>query len=323
MVCDPQTSAVIKLFDLKEGPPPTFPTIKCLAFGPDSRTLAAGGFDGIARVYNLNVKNPADPKEQRLCEGHLSSIYALAFSPDGRTLVTGSYDKTVRLWEAFSGKSIANFKGHFGEVTGVAFVKDGRSVFSAGADTVAYQWDVPGLTNNGKLPALTLAVQELEEAWTTLLSEETSRGHEIMWKCIASGKQAVPHLTKEKKLYLLDPDRVKKLFKDLDSNHFPTRTAAMTELTGYGRWMEGRYDAAMSNPPSLEYKRRVEMLKEKLNAINSPSLAQERLRVHRIMVICEQVGGPDALAALKQLADRGPEEDIREDAQAAILRMTR
>jgi hypothetical protein len=184
-----------------------------------------------------------------------------------------------------------------------------------------FQWDVPGLTNNGKLPELTLAFQELENAWTTLASEETPRGHEMMWRCIASAKQAIPHLTSEKKLYLRDPERVKKLFRDLDSSNYATRTAALNELTSYGRWMEGRYDTAIANSPSLEYKRRVEILKEKLSADKSPSLAQERLRVRRIMLMCEQAGSPDAVEALRKIADKGPEDDLRDEAKASLERL--
>jgi WD40 repeat protein len=323
-VFNPQTGAILKTFDFKTGPTPAHPTIKSLAFGPDSKTLAAGGWDGIARLYNLAAANPTDPRNHRRCDGHLSAIDSIAFSPDGRTIVTGSVDKTVRLWEAFSGKQIAVFKdkAHFGAVTGVAFANDGRSVFSAGMDTVGYHWDVPGFGSR-KLPGLTLTPTELEDAWTTLLTEDTPRGHETMWKCIASAKQAVPFLTKQKKIYLLDPERVKKLFRDLNSAHYPTRTAAQTELESYGRWMEGRYDAAIADPPSLEYKRRIEMLKERVDATKAPSLAQERLRIRRIMLICEQSGGPDALATLKQLADRGPEEEIREEAAASVERMSK
>ena len=95
----------------------------------------------------------------------------------------------------------------------------------------------------------------------------------------------------------------------------------MGELASFGRWMEGRYDAAMANPPSLEYKRRVETLKEKLNAKDSPSLAQERLRVRRFMLMCEQVGGADAMDALKKLADKGPEEEVREEAKGSLSRL--
>lgn len=316
---DPQTNTLIRSFDVKEGPPAPTPLVASLAFGPDSKTLAAGGWDAMIRVYNLMAQNPTDARERRLCEGHHSAVFAVAFSPDGRSLVSGSFDKTTRLWEAFSGKQIAEYKGHLGEVRGVAFAADGRSVLSASSDCNALHWDVPGLDGKGKLPELTLGLQELENAWLTLTTEETARGHEAMWRCIASAKQAVPLLTK--KLYYLDPARVNKLFKDLDSPHYPTRIAAVTELTHYGRWMEGRYDAAMANPPSLEYKRRVEVLKEKLSGGNSPSLVQERLRVRRIMLMCEQAGGPDAIEALRKLAERGPEEEIRAEAKASLQRL--
>ena len=95
----------------------------------------------------------------------------------------------------------------------------------------------------------------------------------------------------------------------------------MTDLASYGRWMEGRYDAAAANPPSIEYKRRVEILKERLSAANSPSLAQERLRVRRFMLMCEQFASPDAIDSLQKLAAKGPEEELRDEARASLLRM--
>ena len=249
----------------------------------------------------------------------MSAIYALAVSADGRTVLTGSFDRTVRLWETFSGKQIGLYKGHIGPVTGVGFVKDGRSIYSGSADTTIFAWNVPANADKGKLPEVVLGFPELEKAWDTLSSEETARVHETLWRCIASSKEAVPHLTKY--LHTDDPERIKKLFKDLDSGHYPTRMGAQNELAKKGRWMEGRYDSAIANPPSLEYKRRIEVLKEKLNAQDSPSIARERLRVRRIMMICEQVGSPEAIAALQRLADRGPEEELREEAKASLDRL--
>lgn len=316
---DAHTKELIQSFDVREGPAATFPSVKVLAFAPDNKTLAAGCFDAVIRIYDTSAKNPADPKEQRLCEGHTSAILALQFSTDGRLLISGSFDRTARLWEAFSGKEVTAYRGHIGAVTGVAFVKDARSFYSASADTTILQRDVPGLSNNGKLPELTMTFQELEKAWEILATEQTPRGHEVMWRSIASAKQAVPHLTKY--LPTEDPERVKKLFRDLDSAHYPTRFAAQTELAKKGRWMEGRYDAVIANASSLEYKRRVEVLKEKLNAQDSPSIARERLRVRRIMFICEQVGSPEAIEALQKLADKGPEEDLREEAKASLQRL--
>jgi hypothetical protein len=223
------------------------------------------------------------------------------------------------LWEAFSGKQIAAYLGHRGPVTGVGFVNDGRSFYSGSADTTIFGWNVPANADKGKLPELTINFQELEKAWDTLSSEETPRAHEALWRCIASSKQAVPHLTKY--LHTDDPERIKKLFKDLDSGHYPTRLSAQNELAKKGRWMEGRYEAAIADPPSLEYMRRVEVLKEKLNAQDSPSIARERLRVRRIMMLCEQVASPEAIAALQRLADRGPEEELRAEARASLGRL--
>ena len=220
---DMPSGALARSVDVKEGPAPPFPLVASLAFGPDSNTLAAGGFDAMIRIYNLNAKNPSAEKERQLCEGHQSAVYAIAFSKDGRSLVSGSFDKTVRLWETFSGKQIALFKGHVGAVMGVGFPRDGQSVYSAATDTVVYRWDVPGLSNNGKLPDLTLPVGELDAAWKLLATEETPRGHETMWRCIASAKQAISHLMKPDHVKLLDPDFIKKLFRDLDSSHYPTR----------------------------------------------------------------------------------------------------
>ncbi|HZZ80657.1 MAG TPA: hypothetical protein VFE62_19295 [Gemmataceae bacterium] len=310
---------LIRSFDVKEGPAPTFPTVRLLAFGPDNKTLAAAGFDAVVRIFDCTAKNPTDAKDQRLCEGHTSAICSLAFSGDGRMLLTGGFDRTARLWEAFSGRQIALCKGHVGPVTGVGLARDSRSFYSGSADTTIFAWNVPGIATNGKLPEVTLSYQEIEKAWDTLSSEETSQAHDVLWRCIASSKQAVPHLTKY--LHTDDPERIKKLFKDLDSGHYPTRIAAQNELAKKGRWMEGRYDAAIANPPSLEYKRRVEVLKEKLNSQDSPSIARERLRVRRVMMICEQVGSPEAIAALQRLSDRGPEEELREEARASLDRL--
>ncbi len=320
-VWNPATGDLTRTFDIKDGPAPNHPIVASLTFGPDSKTIAAGMFDASIRVFSIEARIPSDPLFHRNCEGHASVAYSIAFSPDGRTLISGSFDKTIRLWEAFSGKTIATFKGHGGPVVGVAFTNNGRSAFTGSLDTVIYQWDVPGLTGKGTLPNIVLSPQEVADAWSNLTLEETAKGHEFLWRVIASPKPAVDDLAK--KIYLVDPENVRKLFKELDSGNFAIRNTAMAKLIGYGRWMEGRYDEALIDPPSLEYKRRVEMLKDKLNQSNSPSLVQERLRLRRFMLICEQVGTPEALAALKMLSARGPEEDLRDEAKNSVERLSK
>jgi WD40 repeat protein len=66
-----------------------------LDVSPDGRSIAAGGSDGIVRVWRR-----ADGKLLRALSGHAGSVWSVAFSPDGRRLVSGSTDSSVLVWEA-------------------------------------------------------------------------------------------------------------------------------------------------------------------------------------------------------------------------------
>ncbi|MFE3252867.1 NACHT and WD repeat domain-containing protein [Streptomyces sp. NPDC059209] len=68
-----------------------------LVFGPDGKTLAAGGNDGTVRLWNVALPDKITPLGNPLT-GHADDIRAMAFTPDGTTLATGSTDATVRLW---------------------------------------------------------------------------------------------------------------------------------------------------------------------------------------------------------------------------------
>ncbi len=310
------TGQPIKTFDTRDGPPAAQPLVAALAFAPDGKTLAAGCYDGLIRLY----ATPSG-KEIRACEGHISVPFALAFSRDGRTLASGSFDRTVRLWETFSGSAIAVFNGHFGQVQGVAFAPDDRTLYSAAADTTALAWDVPGFGNPASLPATKLSEADLEKAWLELAALDTAKAHTAAWRLIAGANDAIPFMSR--KAYLLDPEVVRQLFKDLNSESYTVRTVAMKKLQEYGRWMEGRLQTSLDSPPSLEAKRRSEQLLKALNVPGALSLQQERLRMRRLMLILEQVGDELALQLFRSLASRAPEEDLQEEAKSSLARLNR
>lgn len=311
---DVESGKEVRKFDSKEGPPGSLPAIASLAFSPDGKTLAAGCYDAVLRLYDSGTG-----KEIRALEGHTGVPYGLAFSADGRILASGSFDRGVRLWETFSGLSIATLAGHQGPVTALAFLPSGRGVFSGSADTSILHWDVTGTSKDGTLPKMSLGQPDLQNAWAQLASEDAANGQAALWRLVAGSADSVPFL--EKQLYLVDPKVVDQLFKDLDSPQFAVRKKSSEEIKKYGRWMEGRLRELQKNPPTLEVQRRVDQLLADLAVPGSSTLAQERLRVRRVMLALEQVASPEALAVLTKLANGAPEVELQNEARGSVERL--
>jgi WD40 repeat protein len=111
--------------------------VRSIAFTKDGRQIAAGGFDGVARL--IDVKDGATLREFR---GHTDAINGLALSPDDRQLATGSHDDTIMLWNVADGSVAQTFKGHTGDVLTVAISNNGKLLASAGRDNTIKLWDL-------------------------------------------------------------------------------------------------------------------------------------------------------------------------------------
>jgi WD40 repeat protein len=125
----------VRLWDVaagKEHPAPEWPTgaVICLAFSPDSKTLALAGW---GPVWLWDV---AAGKVRAALKGQTGFVYCLAFSPDGRTLASAGGGQlrgeggAVWLWDVATGEERAVLKGHTREVTCLAFSPDGRTLAS-------------------------------------------------------------------------------------------------------------------------------------------------------------------------------------------------
>ncbi|MEU0881461.1 hypothetical protein ABZ345_22855 [Lentzea sp. NPDC005914] len=70
-------------------------TVESLAFTPDGRTIGTGGWDHVAKLWD--VSDLAAPRERAVITGSTAVVWAVSFSPDGKTFVT-SGDGHTRLW---------------------------------------------------------------------------------------------------------------------------------------------------------------------------------------------------------------------------------
>jgi WD40 repeat protein len=114
-----------------------------IAFSPDSRQIAFGGFaDGSAEVHQV----PDGALLYRLI-GHSAPVNQAQYSRDGAWIATASDDRTIRLWEAANGKTIRVLKGHDGRVTQVAFSPDSKWLVSGADDGTIRRWKL----ENGNL----------------------------------------------------------------------------------------------------------------------------------------------------------------------------
>ena len=118
--------------------------VDSIEFTPDSRTLAAGNFDGDIQLWDTVTSR----RTATLAAGY--AVMSMAFGPDGTTLAVGEYSNLVRLWNIATGRETASF-AEGNEVDSVAISPDGKSLAAGVSDGTIGLWNIASRSQTATL----------------------------------------------------------------------------------------------------------------------------------------------------------------------------
>jgi dipeptidyl aminopeptidase/acylaminoacyl peptidase len=292
-------------------------TVYHVTFSPDGRRLASASGDSSAKVWDVESGQPLIT-----LKGHGDQVWNVAFSPDGQRLATASRDRTAKVWDIYVGKEILTVQGHTNEVYSVSFSPDGRRIASASSDATVRVSDATGLRDAELPPSAEFAAKDLDGLWTDLGSDDPVRANRAVWLMAAVPRQTVPLLRERlaPAVPLADAKRIAQLIADLDAQKYVARERATCELERLGPLVQSDLHKALARAPSLEVRKRIERL---LNKLQGPITSPETRQALRGIAVLQLLDTPEAQQVLEALAKGCPEARLTQEAKSAAERLAR
>ena len=115
----------------------------------------------------------------------------------------------------------------------------------------------------------------------------------------------------------IKPSMIQQWIAELDHDNFWKREEASQELEQAGKAARPALSKAREHPPSLEVRRRVEQILEKIDRRPVPDM----VRPLRVLEVIERIGTYEARQILAALAGGKPDAELTLEARAALDRL--
>jgi WD40 repeat protein len=237
----------------------------------------------------------------------------ILFSPDERTMLTTDLRGIIHLWEVATGKERGHLHGHLPyEVGTLTLSADGRMLLSGGNDSLGYVWDLTGRMADGQWQRTRLSSEQFRTAWEALASTEAEAAYRTLWQLAADPEGSVAFVSaRVQPVERPKPARVAQCIAALDSPEFAERERAEHALEAYGETIAAELQQSLRQKPSLEVRRRIEALVDKLHG-----MPQDRqLQQLRALEVLEQIGTPETRELLRKLAEGAAGARLTEEAR--------
>jgi hypothetical protein len=286
-----------------------------VVLAPDGRTLATASQDGTAALWEITTGK----ERLRLRAGAPGPLTALAYSPDSALIIAAGPEQTLWCWDAVTGERLGQRRGDQADVGVLAFAPDGRKLVSGGRDGTLLLWDVAGFQQEERLRAPKLEPAEERQCWDDLASTDAGRAARALARLRAAPPQAVALVRRQvRPVAVPAPEKLQGWIKDLDSDDFTRRQQATAELAKLGYLAEPALKKALEDRSSLEARKRIADLLDKLPT-EEPTSGEELCGL-RAVELLERLAQPEADRLLQALSEGVDGARLTREARAALER---
>jgi hypothetical protein len=243
----------------------------------------------------------------------------LAFSVDGRWLAAygssaSTPTKCILVLDTLTGRLVHTLPAD--SVESLVFSNDARLLASADADHTILVWDISAILSPPDSPAA--SAKELAQWWHDLAGDPVTV-RKALAQLVARPAQTVMLLRERlRPAPGVDAQQIAADIKDLDDTRYAVRQKASQNLEQWGELSEPALREALRNNPTLERRRRLDILLDKLEAGPLPA----QLPGLRAVNALEWIGIAEARELLTAVAKGAPGARLTQEAQGALDRLS-